>query len=179
MKKLYFVIMLCVAALFSANAQSAETVSVKDLNYRFISKLPFTIEDALTSADPILADMDEGHAAKGYALTLTAKTDLCIRLTKITTSSFDPDLYLLNDKYEKVAYNDVSDSGSCIVARLEAGTYYIVAVQNSKNAITSDLKYTLSVSETAGKLMKELTYKPITHFPDTVVDTIVDTIGGV
>ena len=172
MKKLYFVIMLCVAALFSANAQSAETVSVKDLNYRFISKLPFTIEDALTSTDPILADMDEGHAAKGYAFTLTAKTDLCIRLTKITTSSFDPDLYLLNDKYEKVAYNDVSDSGSCIVARLEAGTYYIVAVQNSKNAITSDLKYTLSVSETAGKLLKELTYKPITHFPDTVVDTI-------
>ena len=172
MKKLYFVIMLCVAALFSANAQSAETVSVKDLNYRFISKLPFTIEDAITSTDPILADMDEGHAAKGYALTLTAKTDLCIRLTKITTSSFDPDLYLLNDKYEKVAYNDVSDSGSCIVARLEAGTYYIVAVQNSKNAITSDLKYTLSVSETAGKLMKELTYKPITHFPDTVIDTI-------
>ena len=49
MKKLYFVVMLCVAALFSANAQNAEEVSVKDLNYRFISKLPFTIEDALTS----------------------------------------------------------------------------------------------------------------------------------
>ncbi|MBR4217566.1 MAG: T9SS type A sorting domain-containing protein [Bacteroidales bacterium] len=172
MKKLYFVIMLCVAALFSANAQSAETVSVKDLNYRFISKLPFTIEDAITSTDPILADMDEGHAAKGYAFTLTAKTDLCIRLTRITTSQFDPEIFLLNDKYEEVTSNDQSDSGSCIVARLDAGTYYIIAVQNSSTAITSDKKYTLSVSETAGKLMKELTYKPITHFPDTVMDTI-------
>ena len=172
MKKLYFVIMLCVAALFSANAQSAETVSVKDLNYRFISKLPFTIEDAITSTDPILADVDEGHAAKGYAFTLTAKTDLCIRLTRITTSQFDPEIFLLNDKYEEVTSNDQSDSGSCIVARLDAGTYYIIAVQNSSTAITSDKKYTLSVSETAGKLMKELTYKPITHFPDTVMDTI-------
>ena len=172
MKKLYFVIMLCVAALFSANAQSAETVSVKDLNYRFISKLPFTIEDAITSTDPILADMDEGHAAKGYAFTLTAKTDLCIRLTRITTSQFDPEIFLLNDKYEEVTSNDQSDSGSCIVARLDAGTYYIIAVQNSSTAITSDKKYTLSVSETAGKLMKELAYKPITHFPDTVMDTI-------
>ena len=63
MKKLYFVIMLCVAALFSANAQSAEAVSVKDLNYRFISKLPFTIEDALTSDDPVLSDYRKGYSA--------------------------------------------------------------------------------------------------------------------
>ena len=172
MKKLYFVVMLCVAALFSANAQNAEEVSVKDLNYRFISKLPFTIEDALTSTDPILADVDEGHAAKGYAFTLTAKTDLCIRLTKITTSSFYPQLFLLNADYKQVTYNNGSDSGSCIVARLDPGTYYIVATQNSSSAIASDRKYTLSVSETVGKLMKELTYKPITHFPDTVKDTL-------
>ena len=72
MKKLYFVIMLCVAALFSANAQSAEKVSVKDLNYRFISKLPFTIEDMLTTADPVLSDLMEGRTYKGYAFSLTA-----------------------------------------------------------------------------------------------------------
>ena len=171
MKKLYFVIMLCVAALFSANAQSAEKVSVKDLNYRFISKLPFTIEDALTSADPILADVRENCAAKGYALSVTAKTDICVRMTKIT--KFDTYLLLLDANYELMTYNDDSDSGSCIVARLDPGTYYIVATLYSSVDMSSDLKYTLSVKETtAAKLMKELAYKPVANFTDTLKDSI-------
>ena len=171
MKKLYFVIMLCVAALFSANAQSAEKVSVKDLNYRFISKLPFTLEDALTSADPILADVRENRAAKGYALSVTAKTDICVQMTKIT--KFDTYMLLLDANYELMTYNYEAYSGSCIVARLDPGTYYIIATLYSSTDITSDLKYTFSVKETtAAKLMKELAYKPVTNFTDTLKDSI-------
>ena len=168
MKKLYFVIMLCVAALFSANAQSAEKVSVKDLNYRFISKLPFTLEDAFTTADPILTDLWEDCAAKGYAFSLTAKTDITIRLTRDGYSSA---LSLLDANYEEIAFNKRSDSGNCVVARLDPGTYYIVAAVF--NTVSSDFPYTLTVKqETNAKLMKELTYKPVANFTDTLVDSI-------
>lgn len=73
---------VCVAALFSANAQSAESVSVKDLNYRFISKMPAILEESFTTADPTLADYDKGKVVKGYAFSLTTKMDVTIRLTE-------------------------------------------------------------------------------------------------
>ena len=166
MKKLYFVIMLCVAAMFSANAQSAEAVSVKDLNYRFISKLPFTIEDALTSDDPVLSDYRKGYSAKGYAFSLTAKMDVTLRLTK--ENSAPVGLSLLDANYEEIAFNDYSDSGSCVVARLDPGTYYIVAT-----ILASSNSYTLTVKqETNAKLVKELTYKPVTNFTDTLKDSL-------
>ena len=166
MKKFYFIVMLCVAAMFSANAQSAEAVSVKDLNYRFISKLPFTIEDALTSDDPVLSDYRKGYSAKGYAFSLTAKMDVTLRLTKKNSSPVG--LSLLDANYEEIAFNDYSDSGSCVVARLDPGTYYIVAT-----ILASSNSYTLTVKqETNAKLVKELTYKPVTNFTDTLKDSL-------
>ncbi len=169
MKKLYFVIMLCVAALFSANAQSAESVSVKDLNYRFISKMPATLEESFTTADPTLADYNKGKVVKGYAFSLTTKMDVTIRLTeKGDWSSY---LAMLDANYEEVAYNSFSDSGCCVVARLEPGTYYVLAMTSSN--VSAGLSYTLTLKEeTNAKLMKELTYKPVTNFTDTLKDSI-------
>ena len=174
MKKLYFVIMLCVAALFSANAQSVDEVSVKDLNYRFIGKLPATLADAFTSTDPKLAESIDplgykGFTVKGYAFSLTAKSDITIRLVKKV--SMNPYLVLLDANYEPIQSNSGSDSGCCVVARLDVGTYYVVALYGSM--ISADLPYTLTVKEeTNAKLMKELTYTPVTNFADTLQDSI-------
>ena len=169
MKKLYFVIMLCVAALFSANAQSAEKVSVKDLNYRFISKLPFTIEDMLTTADPVLSDFMEGRTYKGYAFSLTAQTNVAARLTRAT--SWNCHVILLDADFELVQANSYSDSGAYVVARLDPGTYYVLA--GALSEVTADLKYTLTIKEEPNaKLLRELTYAPVANLNDTLRDSI-------
>ena len=174
MKKIYFVLLLCVAALFSANAQSAEAVALKDLNYRFIGKLPATLEDAFTTTDPVLAEgigqyNYKGYIAKGYAFSLTAKSDVTVRLVK--KASMYPVLVLLDANYEPIQRNTGADSGNCVVARLDVGTYYVVALFNG--TISADMSYTLSIKEeTNAKLMKELTYTPVTNFADTLKDSI-------
>ena len=92
--------------------------------------------------------------------------DVTLRLTKKNSSPVG--LSLLDANYEEIAFNDYSDSGSCVVARLDPGTYYIVAT-----ILASSNSYTLTVKqETNAKLVKELTYKPVTNFTDTLKDSL-------